>query len=280
MVGSYFIFKRNQEVFIMKYTLAQLESLIAKARLLGTLNQLNTKCGHAMYLFKNILDGVTLLHIPDDVETVEEEEPSYGGYTPAPTYCNIECKTLMVSGGRSLRDANKMFFKCKAQSLDLSNFDTSSVTNMSHMFEKCEADLLDLSSLDTSNVTDMSFLFTRCLAESLDLSSFDTSRVTTMRGMFNNYAAESLDLRPFDTSNVTDMSFMFGGCDTGSIELSSFDTSSVTTMEDMFYECDAGSIDLSSFDTSSVTTMEELFKDCYAAIKATDPKILEELNKR
>ena len=129
----------------MKYTPEQLEKIIVKARLLDKLNQLETKCGHAMYLLKDILDGVTILYIPDDVECAEEKKPINGFPESHPTYCDIECKTLLVSGSRNLMDATRMFYQCKAQSLDLSSFDTSNVTTMTNMFCECEAQSIDLS---------------------------------------------------------------------------------------------------------------------------------------
>ncbi|WP_368667998.1 BspA family leucine-rich repeat surface protein, partial [Pseudomonas sp. Kh13] len=57
-----------------------------------------------------------------------------------------------------------MFGYSSATSLDLSSFDTSSVTNMRCMFRYCSATSLDLSSFDTSSVTDMSYMFRYCSA--------------------------------------------------------------------------------------------------------------------
>ena len=50
-----------------------------------------------------------------------------------------------------------MFTACsRLTSLDVSNFDTSKVTNMSRMFANCSSlTSLDVSSFDTSQVTDM-----------------------------------------------------------------------------------------------------------------------------
>ena len=81
-----------------------------------------------------------------------------------------------------------MFGDCQAlTSLDLSGFDTSSVTRMSYMFNNCQAlTSLDLSGFDTSSVTDMSYMFMDCQAlTSLDLSGFDTSSVTSKNFMFS-----------------------------------------------------------------------------------------------
>lgn len=161
-----------------------------------------------------------------------------------------------------------MFEGCKAlTSLDLSKFDTSSVTDMSYMFFGCsELTTLVLSSFDTSQVTDMSYMFNGCSSlKSLNLSSFDTSKVTNMAWMFNGCEKlTSLDLSSFNTSAVTDMARMFNECGSlTSLDLRSFNTSAVTNMECMFYNCSSlKSLDLSSFNTSSVTFMMSMFSGC------------------
>ncbi len=54
-----------------------------------------------------------------------------------------------------------MFYCCSSlRRLDLSNFDTSEVTDMMCMFAKCSSlTYLDLSKFDTSGVTGMSWMF-------------------------------------------------------------------------------------------------------------------------
>ena len=160
-----------------------------------------------------------------------------------------------------------MFIACYAESIDLSGIDTSNVTNMSNIFGDCQRlKSLDISGIDTSNVTDMSGMFCGCTSlESLDLSNFDTSNVTDMGGMFCHCRSlESLDLSSFDTSNVTDMGWMFGDCSNlESLDLVSFDTSKVKNMEYMFTICKSlESLDLSNFDTANVTNMSYMFEDC------------------
>ena len=96
--------------------------------------------------------------------------------------------------------------------LNLSNFNTSNVTNMGEMFFYIHNLIsLDLSNFDTSKVTDMRNMFNAMSNITiLDLSSFDTSKVTNMMGMFANMSnLTSLDLSNFDTSMVTDMKYMF-----------------------------------------------------------------------
>ncbi len=103
-----------------------------------------------------------------------------------------------------------MFFNCSSlSSLDLSNFNTVSVTDMNEMFSGCSSlTSLDLSSFNTSNVTDMDAMFAYSTEiQSLDVRNFNTSKVTTMIGMFASmHSLQELDLTSFDTRNVTEIS--------------------------------------------------------------------------
>jgi len=158
-------------------------------------------------------------------------------------------------------DSSYMFYNSQIPELNLSNFDTSSVTNMSYMFGQSGVTTLDLSNFDTSNVTDMSSMFYDSNATSLDLSNFDTSNVTNMSGMFNGSQATEIKLDDkFNTSNVTDMSIMFARSQAISLDLSNFDTSNVTGMSGMFNDSQATEIKLDDkFNTSNVTNMSYMF---------------------
>ena len=51
------------------------------------------------------------------------------------------------------------FYDIKIRSLDISRFDTSTITNMHLCFCNCKAEELNKSHFDTSKVTDMVFMF-------------------------------------------------------------------------------------------------------------------------
>ena len=57
-----------------------------------------------------------------------------------------------------------MFYECSSlTSINLSNFNTQNVTNMSHMFCDCYSlTNLDLSNFNTQHVTNMSHMFSGC----------------------------------------------------------------------------------------------------------------------
>ena len=179
-------------------------------------------------------------------------------------------------------DSSFMFYSLFALSdlSALSNWNTSSATNMSFMFfftgYSATTFDFDPSSWDTLNVTNMSAMFSgagySANAFTLDLSSWKTSNVTNMYGMFSEAGASattfSLDLSSWNTSNVTNMSYLF--TEAGSLStswsisgLSYWNTSSVTDMSYMFAftgsSASAFSLNLSSWDTSKVTNMDSMF---------------------
>lgn len=96
--------------------------------------------------------------------------------TEAPcTYINNE----------ALVSYNYMFYKSKATSIDVSNFNSMNVKFMNQMFQESAAtEIKGLNNLNTSNVLEMAAMFNLSSTTSLDLSSFDTSNVTDMHAMF------------------------------------------------------------------------------------------------
>ena len=152
-------------------------------------------------------------------------------------------------------------------SLDLSNLDTSGVTNMGYMFSGCsKLTSLNISSFNTSNVTNMCMMFDNCSnLKSLDLSNFNTSAVINMANMFE-YCSNltSINVASFDTSSATNMSYMFYCCSSlATLNVSNFNTNAVTKMSSMFAQCsNLTLLDLSNFDTSNVTSMDGMFARC------------------
>merc|ERR1712194_32607 len=94
----------------------------------------------------------------------------------------------------------------------------------------------DISNWDTSSVTNMVGVFRDASAFNQQLS-FDTSKVTTMNSMFQ-YAYKFNQPLSFDTSGVTNMKYMFTDASAFNQPLS-FDTSKVTTMQEMFHNANS-----------------------------------------
>ena len=177
--------------------------------------------------------------------------------------------------------------------IDLTNFDTSNVNDMSNLFYNCQdLEEINLSKLITSSVKNMEGMFCKCSKiKSLNLSNFNTSLVKTMRNMFRECGELiNIDISKFDTSSVTDMTSMFLSCQKLElIDISNFKITN-TSMNSMFKSCFAlqtvkfpennkiicsdfslifqdckhlTSLDLSNFDTSACTNMAFAFDNCY-----------------
>ena len=160
----------------------------------------------------------------------------------------------------NITNMSHMFDASRATSLDLSRFDTSSVTNMSQMFLGSHATTLDLSNFNTSNVKDMNGMFNMCQATTINVNNFDLSSIDSMEGMFTNAKATNISLKNIDTSNITSMrATFFGTQNLESIDLSYFDTSNVTDMYMMFQSTNLTTLDVSNFNTSNVTNMMRMF---------------------
>ena len=206
-----------------------------------------------------------------DAVNVEDEESDYEiklwlDPTDKTAYYYAESEKVYLN-----TDSSRMFFsKIVGQKIrnvldmDLSNFDTSKVTNMGYMFSgMSNLTSLNLSNFDTSKVTNMYEMFDAMSnLTSLNLSNFDTSQVTNMQHMFDSMSnLTTLNLSNFNTSKVTNMRFMFAVMPKlTSLNLSNFNTSNVTNMSAMFYKMsNLTSLNLSSFNTSKVTDMSYMF---------------------
>ena len=115
-------------------------------------------------------------------------------------------------------DMSFMFSFCKKlSSIDMAEWDTSNVTNMDNMFaqlgnNRTDTFVLDVSNLNTSSVTNFKLMFDANTKTSdfVGLHKFNTSSATTFEGMFYNCSAVTkLDLSSFTTTHVTNINNMF-----------------------------------------------------------------------
>ena len=161
--------------------------------------------------------------------------------------------------------------------LDVSNWDTSNVTNMSYMFSGCTyLTSIDVSKWNTSNVTDMTYMFGSILSDyggpnnylvfnNINLNNINTSNVTNMSYMFCGCnKLTDIDVSGFDTSKVAYMGGIFNVCSSlTTLDVSNWDTSNVTDMTRLFNQCSSLTyVDVSNFDTSKVNYMDNIFYSC------------------
>ena len=159
--------------------------------------------------------------------------------------------------------------------LDVSNLNTSHITNMSYMFSNCKAKTVKLDNMDTSNVTDMSYMFSNCAAKNLDVSKFNTSKVKSMNSMFYNSEIETLDLRNFviPSDSSSNYSSLVQSC--SNLKSVLFPQSwQPTDLSSFFSDCSSlTSFDLSSINCSKLTKIPSLFQGCNSLENVTFPDL-------
>lgn len=122
------------------------------------------------------------------------------------------------------------------ENVDISTWDTSSVTTMYCMFCLFSTFNNELSLWDTSNVIDMSYVFKQSTQFNGNISTWNTTKVTSMENMFHDASAFDKDLSLWDTSAVTNMDWMFYDAGKFNRDISLWKTSAVTDMSKMFYD--------------------------------------------
>lgn len=113
------------------------------------------------------------------------------------------------------------------------------------LFSYFEGNKLDLSEFNTSNIDDMTSMFNKAEIKNLILGNkFNTKNVVETSYMFCNSNIENINLGDnFDTSCLELTQYMFYTCKTNSITLGSkFDTSYIHYSMSMFTDCTAKNI--------------------------------------
>lgn len=123
---------------------------------------------------------------------------------------------------------------------------------------------LDISNFNTSKIEDMSGMFTSVNGRNINMEHFRTDSCKNMNNMFSSSKFEGiLRLSNFNTFNITDMSGMFWQAEIKSLDISSFNTSNVVNMKNMFIgsKIDNFNDSFKFFDTSNVESFEGMFQD-------------------
>ena len=169
--------------------------------------------------------------------SVDGQTPVYAWFDNNTIYYYTEAEYIFLNADSSYL-FNKMSY---INNIDLTDFNSSNLTNASSMFNSCiNLASLDISSLNTSNVTNMSSMFSNCYSfTTLDLKHFDTSKVQNMSSMFaSGLSLQNVDMSTWNTSSLTDISGMFDGCNSiQMIDLSNFNTSNINSVNNTFKGC-------------------------------------------
>ena len=147
--------------------------------------------------------------------------------------------------------------------LALSTYDISGIEDFKGMFRNLRWDV-DISNWDTSEVTDMSYMFFNAREFNADISRWNTSKVRVMSNMFTQAYKFNADISRWDVSNVEDMNRMFLYAYDFNANISNWNTSKVADMGYMFWKAFKFNANISNWDTSNVKDMGYMFKEARA----------------
>ena len=187
---------------------------------------------------------------------------------------NIKRVDLSNFDSSKVSEMNLMFKGCtKLETINFGTINTNLVTNMERFCENCHLlKSIDLSSLNIASLKKIEYIFSEC--HELDPINFGTS-TAQLEGMtyaFNHcHKLKSIDLSHFDTSGVSNMKSLFDNCYAlENINFGNINTANVETMHGMFSSCGSlRSIDLSKFNTAKVKNMDWMFNGCSGLTELT-----------
>lgn len=140
-----------------------------------------------VYLMDGILDKTTTSRL--------------AASSSAQTVTKIDTSLASKNSVYAPKDCSKLFNNLqKLKEFDLSNLNTSNVTDMSYMFASVHAKEGNLSNFDTSKVTNISHMFYSSSFTSLDISSFNMKSV-------DPYADGGRGSNPFFPSTLKQITF-------------------------------------------------------------------------
>ncbi|WP_298421759.1 BspA family leucine-rich repeat surface protein [uncultured Kordia sp.] len=155
-------------------------------------------------------------------------------------------------------DLSRMFVICKQiETADLSNWDTSTITNMSAMFNLSRFNG-NVSTWDVGNVTNFKGMFKSATRFNQDISQWNIGEFVTgfidMSEMFQSALNFNQSLNTWDVSKADRMHFMFDRALRYNQPMNNWDVSNVIFMNEMFDGARDFNQDLSSWDISTVDT--------------------------
>ena len=164
----------------------------------------------------------------------------------------------------SVTNMGNMFYGTNAFNQPIGNWDTSKVTRMDYMFNKASVFDQNITFWNTSAVTNMANMFNEAKAFNQDIGNWDTSSVTNMGAMFRDAWLFNDYIGDWNVSAVTNMFQMFHRAHNFNLSIANWNVSGVTNMGAMFWDNNSFNQDVSDWNISSVTSMNKIFDGTHA----------------
>ncbi|MFT7443017.1 MAG: surface protein [Maribacter sp.] len=153
-----------------------------------------------------------------------------------------------------------IFQNCTDFNADLSNWDVSTINDLSFAFENCTNFTSDLSNWNVLNLQSLQHTFFNCTNFNSDLSRWNTRYLNNLENTFYDAINFNSDLSKWNTQNVFTLSGTFYNCSKFNSLLNDWDVSNVRYLDSTFERCSIFNSPLTAWNTSRVTTLKRTFK--------------------
>lgn len=183
-----------------------------------------------------------------------------------------QCTNMTVSATDRLKFTDTynfgywFFGTTSMTSIDVSNWDISSMTSLRRMFSTTGLTSIDISSWDTSNIENMEGLFnnSESLATITGIENLDLTSLTNAGGLLErctSYVTGTFDFSWFTPPNVVITNSLFANTEATSIDMSGGFASANASF--MFSNCtELVSVNATNLDLSNATNTTRMFSDC------------------
>lgn len=175
---------------------------------------------------------------------------------------NVDLTMISPKNETSL---NKLFNGINIVNLNVSTWDTSSITSLVQVFSGApNIESVECAEWNVSNVTRFYATFDGLKRlKNVNISNWDTTKSTTFDCFFsNNNSLQQLDVSNLKTQNCSTFYSMFGACHAlQQLDVSKFNMANARNTHSMFGYCvSITSLDISNFDLSNVKDVDYMFR--------------------
>ena len=188
-------------------------------------------------------------HILRSLNMIGKKMSMKFGFVRDPAHMNGLYKPLMQSAKKLKRTDDDIYeavvlwcsdhTEAEEKYGSISDWDVSSVTDMSHLFHSQKLFNDDISRWDVSNVTYMCGMFSLAHSFNQPIGNWNVSNVTDMSLMFGCAYVFNQPIGNWNVSNVIDMQFMFSNTHSFNQSIMTWNMSNVCEISDMFEEAQA-----------------------------------------
>ncbi|MFC3157661.1 Por secretion system C-terminal sorting domain-containing protein [Chryseobacterium arachidis] len=153
-----------------------------------------------------------------------------------------------------ISNVSQMFLNCSSLigNNSFSNWNTSTVSNMSGMFNGASLFNQNIGGWNTTNVTDFSNMFAYASAFNQNIGAWNTASATTFFGMFRSASAFNQPLNSWNTENVTNFRYVFMDATSFNQPLHHWQTGKGTDFQHMFENATSFNQPIGNWDVSMV----------------------------